>query len=176
MQNIDRITVFIFLESDLDLVLNVTRFLFLHYPDSSRRLFIINGSFKNQILRWQINWIHTFYIYLHALLLIIVLVGGQSSFLFPANHEVDQTFLTRMWRSQNQSFRLRQEGMDFRFAGRNWSRSTSRLLWRYHDRSRWRSQMPQQGNRHCLLNYVLSACRSNWNVWWFGAVLVKHGR
>jgi hypothetical protein len=24
--------------------------------------------------------------------------------------------------------------------------------------------MSQQGNRHCLLNYVLSACRSNWNV------------
>jgi hypothetical protein len=52
MLNIDRITVFIFLELDLDMALNVTRFLFLHYPDSSRRLFIINGSLKkNQILR-----------------------------------------------------------------------------------------------------------------------------
>ncbi|EFX85399.1 hypothetical protein DAPPUDRAFT_314245 [Daphnia pulex] len=38
-------------KSNLDMALNVTRFLFLHYPDSSRRLFIINGSFKNQILR-----------------------------------------------------------------------------------------------------------------------------
>jgi hypothetical protein len=36
--------------------------------------------------------------------------------------------------------------------------------------------MPQQGNRCCLINYVLSACRTNWNVWCSGAVLVKHGR
>ncbi|XP_046633790.1 SEC14-like protein 2 isoform X2 [Daphnia pulicaria] len=46
-------------KSNLDMALNVTRFLFLHYPDSSRRLFIINApSFFPLIMRLIKPFLH----------------------------------------------------------------------------------------------------------------------